>query len=231
MAGLGAAQRRAEELGHRLERQDPLWPAHLTVLVVILLGLALPAQLTIGRWWVFGVELALLVGLVVTTPHRLREEEGPRRIVRIALVSLVSVANVLSLLLLAERLVAGIETDGPSLLAGGIILWCTALLLFAVWFWELDRGGPLQRHFGDLAEQLRHVHFLFPQMVNGADLLPGWVPGYNDYLYLSLTNAASFAPPETMPVTKTAQLLMGLQSLASLATTVIVLAYAVNNLG
>jgi hypothetical protein len=134
--------------------------------------------------------------------------------------------NVISLFILAESLVQGSRVSGRTLLEGGAILWLTAVLLFAVWFWELDRGGPVRR----LLDRERLPDFLFPTMHDDGWSRDDWQPQISDYLYLSLTNAAAFSPAETVPLTRTAKLLMSLQTLGSLTTMTIVLAYAVGNL-
>ena len=215
-----------ETAGARLKRRNPFWPAQLTALVAILFGLALPDHLTLGTPWVVpSFEVALLVGLVLTTPNPPTEHDQRRRLMRIGLVGLVSAVNLVSLFILAQSLVQGTELDGRTLLEGGVILWLTAVLLFAVWFWELDRGGPVRRYL----DRERNPDFLFPAMHD--DWSPkDWDPQLSDYLYLSLTNAAAFSPAETVPLTRTAKLLMSLQTLGSLTTMTVVLSYAVGNL-
>jgi hypothetical protein len=100
----------------------------------------------------------------------------------------------------------------------------TNVLLFTVWYWELDRGGPLARR----GEQLQPADFLFPQMTDANFGGPGWLARYVDYFYTSFTNATAFSPTDTMPLTATAKLLMAAQSLASLITIGMVFARAVN---
>jgi uncharacterized membrane protein len=211
----------------RIDRRDPFWPAQLTVLIAIGLGVALPTQLSLGTPWVIpAVEAVLFIGLLVTTPSPPTEHDSRRRRMRIGLVAVVSAVNVVSLFLLARSLVQGAHVSGRTLLEGGAILWLTAVLLFAVWFWELDRGGPVRR----LIDEDRRPDFLFPTMYEEDWCPPDWRPKFIDYLYLSLTNAASFSPAETIPLTRTAKLLMAVQTLASLMTMTVVLAYAVGNL-
>jgi hypothetical protein len=203
------------------------------MLVAILLGLALPDTLTLGKSWVVpAVETLLLAGLVLTTPRAPTRDQPLRRALRIGLVGLLSAGNAFSLFLLCKLLLEGggrrgATTEGPSLLIGGTVLWLTAVLLFAVWFWELDRGGPVRRR----VKSDERPDFLFPQMHAEGAVPPDWQPGFTDYLYLSLTNASSFAPAESFPLTTRGALVMSVQTLASLATFTVVLAHAVNNLG
>jgi uncharacterized membrane protein len=223
------ARRQAEETRSEIERRNPNWAAQLTVLVAILLGILLPSQLTIGAPWVVpACEAVLLVGLFAWTPREPESEDPRGRLARIALVGIVSAVNVFSLFVLTDMLLdGGQHADGRSLLIGGAVLWLTLVLLFAVWFWELDRGGPIRRMLG----QDRQPDFLFPQMSDDWAAPDDWTPGIFDYLYLSLNNAASFSPAETVPLTGQAKLLMALQTIGSLTTMTVVLAYAINNLG
>ena len=97
-------------------------------------------------------------------------------------------------------------------------------MLFGIWYWELDRGGPLARRLGERDQP----DFLFVQM-DRPDFAPaGWLPGLVDYLYLSFTNSTAFSPTDTMPLTPMAKWLMSAQSLVSLVTVGLVVARAVN---
>jgi hypothetical protein len=217
----------AHSLRARIVRRDPFWSAQATVLVAIVLGIALPSHLTLGTPWIVpALEAGLLIGLVATTPRPPTEHDENRRSLRIGLVGLVSAANVISLFLLAQSLTRGTEVNGRTLLEGGVILWLTTVLLFAVWYWELDRGGPVAR----LLDDERRPDFLFPAMLEEEWCPPDWRPELIDYMYLSLMNAAAFSPAETIPLTRTAKILMSVQTLGSLTTMTVVLAYAVGNL-
>ena len=124
-------------------------------------------------------------------------------------------------------------TVGPSvcecpLLFAGAVLWLTNVLIFGIWYWELDRGGPARRLAQSNAS--RPPDFLFPQMTQPG-LAPGWRPGFVDYLYTSYTNATAFSPTDTMPLSAMAKLLMAIQSLIALTTILLVVARAVNVLG
>ncbi len=115
------------------------------------------------------------------------------------------------------------QTAVAVLIESGALLWDTLVLLFAVFYWEFDGGGPVARmQHPDLPD------FLFPQMDSIAHAPPDWRPGFVDYLYLSLTNATAFSPTDTLPLTPRVKLLMSVQSLASLVTIGLVVARAVN---
>ena len=143
------------------------------------------------------------------------------------MIGLVSLTNVVSLGLLVHFLINGGKAGGHSLILSGVVLWATNVLLFAVWYWEMDRGGPVAR-FEDPAAL---ADFQFPQMENPQLAPAGWRPGFVDYLYTSLTNATAFSPTDTMPLTQTAKIVMGVQSVAALLTVGLVVARAVNILG
>jgi uncharacterized membrane protein len=203
-----------------------VWAAQLVVACAIALDLVLPDRLAIGPFWLLpAVEATLLFALVGASPHpRLRHSPWRRRIA-LVLIGLVSAVNVVSLIMLVHFLLHGGKAGGRSLIFSGIALWGTNVLLFGLWYWELDRGGPQERARGTRAMP----DFLFPQMSDAAHLVPpNWIPGLIDYLYVSLTNSAAFSPTDTMPLTATAKLLMSAQSLVSILIVVLVVARAVN---
>jgi uncharacterized membrane protein len=217
-----------ERVRDRAERGDPYWPAQLTVAVAIALNLTLSQRVTVGPVWLLpAVEAVLLVALVVIAPARATRHSTGRRRLSLAVVGLVSLGNVVSLGLLVHFLINGGAAGGHKLILSGTVLWATNVLLFAVWYWEMDRGGPVVR----FAHPDALPDFQFPQMENPQLAAPGWRPGFGDYLYTSLTNATAFSPTDTMPLTLTAKVVMGVQSLAALVTLALVVARAVNILG
>jgi uncharacterized membrane protein len=214
-----------ERVRDRLERGDPYWPAQLSVAAAILLNLTLSERVTVGPTWLLTViEGVLLLALVTSAPKRATEHDRRRRRFGIFVVGVVSLSNVVSLGLLVHYLINGGRTTAHSLILSGIVLWITNVLLFAVWYWEMDRGSPVARFLNPDALP----DFQFPQMENPQFAPPGWRPGYFDYLYLSLTNATAFSPTDTMPLTQTAKAVMAVQSVAALVTVGLVVARAVN---
>ena len=217
----------ARKQAESLARRDPFWPAQLTVLAAIALSLDLPSSLTIpGKVWLIpAIEGVLLAALVVTTPRR-GVHRPMRRPVALGLVGLVSTSNFVNLGLLVHKVLHGHLLAGQSyqLIRAGVEIWVTNVLLFTVWYWELDRGGPIARQ----TEELRSPDFLFPQMTDERIGGMQWRAGYIDYMYTSFTNASAFSPTDTMPLTPIAKLLMAAQSLASLITIGMVFARAVN---
>jgi uncharacterized membrane protein len=170
------------------------------------------------------LEGAVLIGLTIASPHPNVRHSRFRRHFAIALIALVSAANIVSLVLLSHQLLHGGKENGHALIISGIVLWCTNVLLFGLWYWEVDRGGPVAR----ASHERRFPDFMFVQMDKTQFAPKGWQPQLIDYLYLSLTNATAFSPTDTMPLTPTAKWLMSAQSLASLVTVGLVVARAVN---
>ena len=208
-----------------IERWLPFWEPQLVVACAIALQLTLSEQVTIGPNWLLpALEGALLIGLVIVSPHPNVRHSPVRRRVAIGMIAFVSAANAASLVLLSHRLLHGGKENGHQLILSGIVLWCTNVLLFGLWYWEVDRGGPAARFQGDRDT----ADFLFPQMADPKWAAPNWMPKLVDYLYVSLTNATAFSPTDTMPLTPTAKWLMGAQSLVSLVTIGLVVARAVN---
>lgn len=218
---------RGDQFRATLEELDPLWGPPLIVAGAILLDVSLPGKLTLGPTWLLpAVEGLLLIGLVIASPHPRLRHSPLRRRLAIALIGLVSAVNLVSLFLLVHELLHhGIRTTtGRPLILAGVVLWVTNVLLFGLWYWELDRGGPIERAINrDAAPD-----FLFPQMTETRYSRPGWMPGLIDYLYVSLTNATAFSPTDTMPLSQTAKVLMSVQALAALVTVGLVVARAVN---
>jgi uncharacterized membrane protein len=209
---------------------EPRWPASLAVLAALALYITLDRrfQLPFGppatRWLTPAVEMALLLPLTLGAPRRHRDEPKWARIATVALIAVVNLSNVISLGLLVDGLLHGRKTSGSQLFFSAIDIWLTNVLAFALWYWELDRGGPDERS----SPQHREPDFLFPQMSTPGCAPQGWRPHFVDYLYVSFTNATAFSPTDTMPLTRWAKLLMLVQSLASLLTVAMVAARAVN---
>ena len=202
------------------------WPASLAIVVAMSLYLALPNRYTIGPAWLMPLlELAILVPLSISTPRRVAHEGRLQQILAVVMIAIVNVANLASLVLLVRTLIYhGGQVTGTELIFSSLGIWLTNVIVFSLWYWEIDRGGPDQR--------AHEIHsgpdFLFPQMsVPGCSKLD-WTPSYIDYLYLAFTNATAFSPTDVMPLTPTAKILMLAQSAISLITITLVAARAVN---
>jgi uncharacterized membrane protein len=206
-------------------KAEPLWPAQATVLAAIVLQLTLPERLTVGPAWLLpALEGALLVGLFLATPNKLEGEHPRRRPIALGMIAFVSGANIFSLGALTHFLLHHQTKHPRELLFAGVLIWLTNFLIFALWYWELDRGGPGRRGAG----RDQPPDFLFPQMSDDRIEPLNWRPQFIDYLYVSLTNATAFSPTDTMPLTPMAKSVMGIQSLVSLVTLGLIVARAVN---
>ncbi|PRY12826.1 hypothetical protein CLV37_10911 [Kineococcus rhizosphaerae] len=206
--------------------------------VAIALYAVLPEKLIPGpRLAVPVLEVLLLVAVVVANPVR----SGPRtrwsRRTSIALTVLVLATNLYALTVLLHALVAT-KAGGPPLLLAALQIWVTNVIVFGLLFWELDRGGPVARQ-QTRRDRLQAADFRFTQdedddtveeVRRGSSAVSGWIPGYVDHLYVSLTNSSAFSPTDTMPLTPRAKVLMGFEATTALITSVVVIAKGVGSL-
>jgi uncharacterized membrane protein len=205
---------------------EPRWPASLAILVACAISFALPAQYTLGPQWMFpAIAVAILVPLSIAAPHRVATESRLVQAAALGLIGVLMLANIVSLGRLIHVLVFDPKSVvGATLLASAAGIWLTNVIVFALWYWELDRGGPDER----LETGHRPPDFLFPQMSTPGCAAPNWSPMFLDYLYIAFTNATAFSPTDTLPLTRWAKVLMLIQSTASLLTVSLVAARAVN---
>jgi uncharacterized membrane protein len=213
----------ADELG-----ESPLWPAGAIVAAAGLYA-DLPSRFIAGssagafgvvRWVVPVLTLLVLASLAAIRPRgRLT-----RHRLAIGTIGLVSAANSASIILLVHLLVNGATATAPTLLRAAVHMWAVNVLLFALWYWQLDGGGPLERPTCPATER----DFLFPQQTEAVFAESGWRPLFLDYLYVSFTNATAFSPTDAMPLSRWAKMLMLVQSAISLTLAVMVVARAVN---
>jgi hypothetical protein len=213
-------------LRRRLEQFDPFLAPQLIAAATVVLDFAMPDRLGLIKpaWIVPGAEALVLLALIASSVHPRARYSRVRRRASIALIAVVTLGNCVSLVLLCHYLLHGGRAGGRALIGSGILLWCSNVLLFSLWFWQLDRGGPVARATGN--ERL--PDFLFVQMTNDQFAPDNWRPGMVDYLYTSFTNATAFSPTDTMPLTAAAKWLMSVQALTALLTVGLVVARAVN---
>ncbi len=216
---VGPAWRRATRGEHRL-------PVVLAIVAAIALQLVLPSRLVIHPSWLLpSLEMALGLGLVIANPRRIDRTSTVIRAASVGLTALISLANAWASAQLIDGLINGTNGDNASLLLGrGASVYITNILVFALWYWEWDRGGPVARAQGSGG----YPDFLFPQMSTPEAAPAEWKPTFLDYLYLSFTNATAFSPTDTMPLARWAKMLMLLQSAVALLTVGLVIARAVN---
>jgi uncharacterized membrane protein len=137
--------------------------------------------------------------------------------------------NLVGIVVLVSALVttSGDELGGGQLLLTTAVIWLANVIVYALWYWELDDGGPNERARNERLQP----DFRFPQDIDPQLAPESWRPRVWDYLYLSVTNSAAFSPTDEMPLTVKAKLLMGSEAVLSLVLIVLVTARAVSALG
>jgi hypothetical protein len=216
---------------------EPRLPAAIAVLVAVALYAALPNKLLLGpRFVVPALEVVLFIPLVAANPRRMSRENRLLRRLAIGLVLLIAASNSAALILLVHELVSGQTKQGGTLLLAAAQVWLTNVLVFALAYWELDRGGPVSRT--QVARpRLPAADFRFPQdedhdaiieVARRSSAKLGWAPGFVDYFYMSVTNSSAFSPTDTMPLSPRAKLLMATESVSALMLSVLVIAHGVS---
>ena len=195
----------------RVTRGEPRWHVVLALAVAICLQIPLPGRLVLFRptWLLPMLEGVIFVLVTVLNPRRIDRESMVLRGLSLTAASLISLANAWSAANLVIGLVQGTEgaTPAPLLITGGTI-WLTNVIVFGLWYWEFDRGGPVAR-----AHATKHYpDFLFPQMTTPDLASADWEPMFGDYLYLSFTNATAFSPTDVLPLSRWAKAAMALQA-------------------
>jgi uncharacterized membrane protein len=213
----------------RVTTGEPRWPVSLAVAVAIALQLVLPNKIAFRPHWLLPtVQGLMLIGIIAANPTRIDKETTRLRTATIALIGVSSIANAWSAGRLIVHLVQGTlphVLGNPSrLLITGAAIWITNVIVFSLWYWECDRGGPAARTRGEDP----YPDFLFAQMQAPELSPPHWEPGYADYLFVSFTNASAFSPTDVLPLSRWAKMTMMIQAGVSLSTVALVVARAIN---
>jgi hypothetical protein len=192
--------RRAEQLAVDAEKHVPSWlragdpESALPVLVALLsamaLQVAIPKSYTlVPRWPLLCWRAA--VRLLGINPSSCRAERGWAYATGVLLTA-ITVDNTLSAVLLDARIISGeVSNKAAVLLGSGAAIFVTNIIVFGIWYWELDRGGPFARHAGERP----YPDFMFPQMATPNVAKPDRRPTFVDYLYVSVTNVMAFSLP------------------------------------
>ena len=206
---------------------EPRWHVVLAITVAILLQGPLPGRLVLFQptWLLPALEGVVFVLITLLNPHRIDRESKVLRMLSLTGATLISLANAWSAAHLVNGLIQGTEgkSAGP-LLGSGAVIWLTNVIVFGLWYWEFDRGGPVARAHGTRV----YPDFQFVQMASPQLAPPDWEPTFGDYLYLSFTNAAAFSPTDVMPLSRWAKMAMTAQATVSIVTVALVVARAVN---
>lgn len=212
---------------YELYDPEPRWPAFVAVIAVGGLYTALPRALILGPRWLFFVVILLM--LIPTIISHAMKYHFLDRILGFGVTALVTLALMVSVILLINALPQHTETP-TQLLASAGSLWLTNVLVFALWYWRLDAGGP---HGRDRRRFHTDGAFLFPQMTMSpaAKRDAGeetWSPNFFDYLFVAFNTSTAFSPTDTPVLARWAKVLAMLQSVISLTVLALLAARAVN---
>lgn len=201
--------------------REPRWPPLAALLVAALLEVSLHGDLLLGGGWIRWIIPALVVILIVVAAASPVQESDRRRGLGMTLAALVTLANAGAIGALVYGIVTELGFEGKYLIVAAVQVWFSNVIVFAVWFWEIDGGGPRHRAQAPPAPH----EYLFAQYT-----LPEpwtWRPAFWDYLYVSFTNSVSFAPADVLPLRHRMKLLMALESILSLMVILIIAARAI----
>lgn len=200
----------------------PSVAALVAMLLTGLLYLALPPNVVIGpNWLLLVVEGMFVVSLFIDSLSVWNLSHTARRLLVLVPLGISTLALVVGVVLFILTLPT--DKHATNLLRSAALLWSFNILVFALWYWEIDGGGPWKRHLSG-----HHAaDFLFPQQAHGTS----WAPHFFDYLFLAFTDATALSPADTNPLSRTAKTLMMLEAIISLALVGILVARAVNILG
>jgi hypothetical protein len=217
-------QKQQSSSENEIAKMAPRWAALIGILATGVLYALLPQRLRIGpSWLLLAIEVVALLPLVFILLTREDFSQSAIRIYIMILLGVVTLALAVSILLLVISLPT--NRHATDLLGSAAVLWSVNILVFALWYWEIDGGGPAKRH------QSGHqaADFMFPQQVNGND--GSWAPHFLDYLFVAFTGSTALSPADTFPLTRPAKTLMMIEAILSLTIIVLLAARAVNILG
>lgn len=197
------------------------WEVFIALLVLAGTYSLITKQLRLAPIWLLpSVVVALLAALFVA---HLSERRDAARWIAIALASIGVIAVLSSVVVLVVRLMRG-DLSAPYLLRDAALLWVANMIVFGLWYWELDGGGPHFRHL----HGYRPTDLAFPQTMLGGDMARGWEPDFVDYLFVAFNASTAFSPTDTSVLSVRAKLLMMVQSLMSIVLLAVVAARAIN---
>lgn len=229
-----------EHIAELPDRAEHRWSAVAAIVVALALYGLLPSEFTPWLRYTFvGICVVLLIPVILVNPVRMRKQTRWSRRISIGLATVLAIANHVALVQLVIQLIlTDSDTDGRLLLAATQV-WGTHVIVYALIYWELDRGGPVVRATAP-REDIPRADIRFPQdedhdtvaeVKSGSSRWSGWTAGFVDYLYFSLSNMMAFSPPDAMPLSGRIKILVGLEALGGFVVLVLVIARAVSLLG
>jgi uncharacterized membrane protein len=201
------------------------------IIGVAVLHQFLPPALRLGAlvgfpvFLVLAVLLSVLALLVGQTRFLTRERRISLRIIATLVISFITLANAYSVVGLVTGIIDDASFTQPDeLLLSGAIVWITNVVTFALWFWHVDRRGPIARSLGTGGPP----SLVFPEMTLPQYVSPDWLPRFGDYLAFSFATTTSFSPSDVSAIRMWAKALLAFESALSLALAALVIARAVN---
>ncbi|MFJ8434028.1 hypothetical protein ACIQ9P_22270 [Kitasatospora sp. NPDC094019] len=214
--------------GRDAVRGEHWWPVASAVASAGLLHVALPATYRANPVWVVpAVMFTLLVALVVGDPGRIDRRKVWLRVVTETVIAFITASNLYAGIHLVSDILTNnklFADNATGLLATGGVTWVTNVIAFALWYWDLDRGGAAARAH----RPARAPAFVFPEMQYPAHVSADWVPRFADYLSLSFWTATAFSPTDVSAIRPWAKLLMMVEAATSLIVATLVIARAIN---
>ena len=210
---------------------EPRWHAFLAVIAVGGLYFALPDNIVfIEPKWIFpSIVLALVVPILITHARSLHKID---RFLGFVLNAVLTIGMIVSVGRLVDILTEQKDISPGFLLRSAGLLWITNVVVFALWYWRLDAGGPHRRE-----KVLGHERgaFLFPQMTMDDESkkeagMKDWSPNFIDYLFISFNTSTAFSPTDVPVLSRWAKVLTMLQSIIALVVVALLVARAVNTL-
>jgi uncharacterized membrane protein len=208
---------------HDALRDVPRWPVLLGLLALGVLYAALPERFTLGPSWLpLVIECILILPFILERFTERTLSYRMRRSLALTLLAIVTLGLVSAVTFLILTLANNTPTQAVQLLRTAALIWVSNVLVFALWYWEIDGGGPERRHKAGH----KAADFLFPQQTDGNT--SGWAPHFLDYVFLAFTAATALSPTDTFPLTRAAKGLMMVEAIVSLIVIVLLAARAVN---
>lgn len=212
-----------------IDKPEPRGQAIAAVIAIGAIYLALPRNVVVGPIWLLPTIIVLL--LVPTVVSHRAGKQSLNRILGFIINGITTLALIGSVILLVRLLPSHREPPLQLLRSGGL-LWLTNVIVFALWYWRLDGGGPTLRQ---KLKKFGSTSFLFPQMQVPHDERPEfacahWRPRFVDYLFVAVTQSSTFGPTDAPLLARWAKVLSMIQISISLCIVVLLISAAVGAL-